>query len=723
MNGLQHYTAHATPVRPHAVAPISSNPAAVKTPFDYARALRRRIWLVLLVAVPLSVAAAVWTVRQKSVYKATAQILLQPPKTDPVYLSILRQNMERDSGEANEKYLLNQVGLLKNKAIAEEVLNDPAFHQGGVPDPEEAEELATNLYARVQPGSNWVQVQLEGTDPARTAKLLTSLIEAFTRRIKKEAADKSDTPQRLANDSLDRLKGELARIDKDMLELLQKTSSIFPDGTNILQTEYERMGTFLVHKRMRLDEFQQQAWTGKLFPHDLPMTREETSRLGMIDKLQDTRRRLTAKLKEYKSVTRAFESDPAVRYTSQKLQDVLEQIEELKAVPDKASFDPSETIVAQMQQEVQAAEEATKQLLGQLRGSMTEHTKFLALKEEKERKIEELRETQRTLSNLQMLSSYMSDPVRMPAPVAEPTVPIRPRRTLNIAAGIILSLFLGIALVCVLEHLDHSVKVPEHLTVGLTLPLLGVVPRIRRTALTQRGGHLWTAGAPESIEADAYRNLRASLLGASDRLGTLGTLLITSAKAGEGKSTTALNLAATCARAGERTLLIDVDLRRPSLADVFGDGNRPTHGLVDVLTGALPWQRTVIHGDLPNLDFLPTGDTRDIPIEILGTLELRQLLLGLANHYDRIILDGPAILGLADCRMLGRVVDAALLVVRSGAHELRPLQRARRCLNNRAWCWPESSSTASMKTSRTGQATAPINSTAKGFRPERPAAG
>jgi Mrp family chromosome partitioning ATPase len=88
----------------------------------------------------------------------------------------------------------------------------------------------------------------------------------------------------------------------------------------------------------------------------------------------------------------------------------------------------------------------------------------------------------------------------------------------------------------------------------------------------------------------------------------------------------------------------------------------------------------VVRTESPNLDFLPTGDTRDVPIEILGTLELRQLLIGLSNHYDRVILDGPAVLGLADCRMLGRVVDAAVMVVRSGAHEMRPLQRAKAML-------------------------------------------
>ena len=116
--------------------------------------------------------------------------------------------------------------------------------------------------------------------------------------------------------------------------------------------------------------------------------------------------------------------------------------------------------------------------------------------------------------------------------------------------------------------------------------------------------------------------------------------------------------------------------------DVFiePDETAEVHGLVDVLRGELPWQRTVRHTEIPNLDFIPTGDTHDIPIEILGTLELRQLLVALEHHYDRVILDGPAVLGLADCRVLGRIVDASLLVVRSGAHHLTTLHRAKAML-------------------------------------------
>jgi capsular exopolysaccharide synthesis family protein len=282
------------------------------------------------------------------------------------------------------------------------------------------------------------------------------------------------------------------------------------------------------------------------------------------------------------------------------------------------------------------------------------------------------------ITSFEFLARSQKAPVAIPPLIAEPSFPVRPNRVLNIAVGVVLSFALGIGLVCLLEHLDHSVKVPEHLSMGLTLPLLGVIPRIRRTASIHRAGHLWTGAAPDSIEADAYRNLRASLIGSSARHGPIVTLLVTSAKAGEGKSTTALNLAVTCARAGERTLLMDVDLRRPSLNGVFREADDEENlGLVDVLSGHYPWQRTVVRTEIPNLDFMPTGDTRDIPIEILGTVELRQLLIGLAHHYDRVILDGPATLGLPDCRMLGPLVNAALLVVRSGSHELRPLRRAK----------------------------------------------
>ncbi len=401
-------------------------------------------------------------------------------------------------------------------------------------------------------------------------------------------------------------------------------------------------------------------------------------------KLLEDKKYMSKRLAKARNVA-VDQSDPAIKLAKRELEAIEEDMAALKdqqqGGPEGVSVtDVYQSILEDANDAIKTTESQLTTVLDAMRDAMPEYHKYTTLMQERENKAKQLAELREKLTAFEMLSRTQKEPVKVWTEATEPTVPKSPNRAMFIAACIVFSLGLGLALVCFLEHIDHSVKVPEHLTLGLGLPLFGVVPRMLRNARNHRGGHLWTSGTPDSIEADAYRNLRASLLGATPEKEPIVTLLVTSAKAGEGKSTTALNLAATCARAGERTLLMDVDLRRPSLNDVFSRAEAKT-GLVDVLRGDLPWQRTVVQTDLPNLDFLPTGDTRDCPIEVLGSLELRQLLLSLSeHHYDRVILDGPAVLGLADCRMLGRIVDGALMVVRSGSQELRPLQRAKTML-------------------------------------------
>jgi capsular exopolysaccharide synthesis family protein len=692
MDGTHHDTAPTLAhVHPHALPSLPPNPASVKAPSDYARALRRRFWLVLMVGVPMAVAATVYVLRQPAVYQAEALISIVPPQSDPEFQTLVARNGVRRDSPAQERYLADKVAAIRGKRLAEQVVNDPAFIQAtGLPTDDAVEELLYNLRAQSFRNSNYVRVTLDGTDPTRTAGQLALLIERFADDAKLEAGRKIGNNQSNLEDSLVALQNELKAVEQQIGERLKTANYIGPEGKNFIQAQYENVGVILLHKRMRLDEAEKQSWVAQLFPK-FENSPDDAARRSAIAELQGKRRKLYDRLQHFKSIARNAHSDPGVREASRQLQAVLSQIEELQQVPAKAVADPSEMIVTSLRKEIQAIEETSAGLLDQLKKSIPEFQSYVALQDKKQLILKRIYDLETNISEYKMLARTQDPPVTVISPVTEPTKPSRSQKPVKIALALFVSFGLGLGLVCLLEHLDHSVKVPEHLTIGLTLPLLGVIPRIRRTALVHRGGHLWTPGDPNSVEADAYRNLRASLLGASDRLGPVVTLLVTSAKAGEGKSTTALNLAATCARAGERTLLMDVDLRRPSLAEVFhdgdggaradgGDGDGTPRGLVDVLRGRLPWQRTVVRSDIPNLDFLPTGDARGVPIEILGTLELRQLLLALASHYDRVILDGPAVLGLADCRMLGRVVDASLLVVRSGTHEMRPLQRAKAML-------------------------------------------
>ena len=222
--------------------------------------------------------------------------------------------------------------------------------------------------------------------------------------------------------------------------------------------------------------------------------------------------------------------------------------------------------------------------------------------------------------------------VTVPSSVPEPVVPVKPNRPLLIAWPRCLSLGDG-----------HRPGLPARAHRPLGEGAGACQPRSDLAAARRRapdppdrpdatGRHLWTPGASESLASDAYRNVRASLLGVADRRGPIVTLLVTSAKAGEGKSTTALNLAATCALAGERTLLLDIDFRRPSLAEVFIEDEDWKAGTWASWTSSAARSpgsvRSATRGFPTSTSSRPATRGRRRS-RSSGTLELRQLLLAL----------------------------------------------------------------------------------------------
>jgi capsular exopolysaccharide synthesis family protein len=692
MDGIRLQTEHhapaiagrrATSVPAPVFSPLAINPAAVKSTSSYVQALGRRFWLVLAVAVPMAVTSAIMVLKMPPVYMAKAEIEINPPEVDSGLSALVTHDPGRRDPASSSNYVSNHEAWLRTKWLAEEVMRDQsiAADAGQHADPA-AEFFRTLSVQRIKTTNSFV-VSLEGTDPARTKKLLELLLYEFKKQATREITDKLDNTATYAESHLKDLRDSAAALDREIETILKKTRTIGPGGRNILEERYANLGTMMANRQVRLNELNQQIMMSQIFPK-LDTDPATHARSARIAELMLKKRQAEHHLEDIMHGARNPNQDPAARKMSRILDGLMDEIQELRAIHTPHIRPPTELILDQFRREDEADRAEQQALLAELQATLPDDLATRAKLRDREDKQKQIGRMEEKLREFDILKNSVinSDCVKIPSSVVEPTVPIKPSRPMLIALGLFASLGLGIGLVCLLEHIDHSVKVPEHVSHGLTLPLLGVVPRIRRTALTHRGGHLWTPAAPDSVEADAYRNVRASLLGVADKHGPIVTLLVTSAKAGEGKSTTALNLAATCAKAGERTLLLDVDLRRPSLAEVFieDEPDAEIHGLVDVLKGELPWQCTVRHTEIPNLDFIPTGLTQSIPIEILGTLELRQLLVALAHHYDRVILDGPAVLGLADCRVLGRMVDASLLVVRSGSLELTALHRAKAML-------------------------------------------
>lgn len=668
--------------------PYGPDLAAVKSPADYLGALRRRAWLALIVAVPLGTLASIYALRQPKIYQAMGQIRIEAPHFDSALSALVARDMGQGDASSQASYAADRVTDLQyGRALAERVIARNQFGPEVAQMDDPAAELIVDHIA-VKPvlKSNTYNVTLNGRDPALTKRLLEAVLEEMVKAAKDEQAMRVGDTVENARRALRTLIAARDDRQREMLGQMEALGTIGPGGRSILEEQYAKLGQSIEAQQARLGELQQKMMFAQYFPRDEAVSPRETAALAQRERLAEMQEDLRDRLADLRRKTRHFDSDPAARMVAGQLHKVMTKIDEIDdsfAAKTQMTADPTELIHESLQRDVETRQARQEEMLTQIQKAMPDQQKYLYLLEDHASIRKQIDDMTSKLQAFEILakSQEANPPVKVLGMIKEPSRPMKSKTTL-IVMGLVVSLGTGIGLVVLLEHLDHSAKVPEHVSHGLNLPLLGVVPRTPRTALTHRGGHLWTAGAPDSAAADAFRNIRAGLLGAADLGGPIVSLLVSSAKAGEGKSTTALNLAAACARAGERTLLLDVDLRRPTLDAAFpaDAGDDDGLGLVDVLKGAVPWQATLRRTELHNLDFIPAGDPRDVPIEILGTLELRQLLTALTHHYDRVILDGPAILGMADCRVLGRMVDAAVLVVRAGAHRTVTLQRAKAVL-------------------------------------------
>jgi len=229
--------------------------------------------------------------------------------------------------------------------------------------------------------------------------------------------------------------------------------------------------------------------------------------------------------------------------------------------------------------------------------------------------------------------------------------PVKPNKTVNIVLGLVFGLIMGIGLAFFIEYLDTSVKTIDDVERTFQAPVLGVIP--------QNIGYLVDEGS-ESKHAEAYRVLRTNLL-FSRKEETFNTIVVVSAGAGEGKSTTTINLATVFAQAGNRVLIVDSDLRRPTLHKLFKVANNL--GLTNYLLKQNTIAEIVQTTSVPNLDFMASGKLPNSSMGILGSAQMKQMISELKQRYDFILFDSPPILGVSDASILASEVDLVMQVI------------------------------------------------------------
>ena len=242
-----------------------------------------------------------------------------------------------------------------------------------------------------------------------------------------------------------------------------------------------------------------------------------------------------------------------------------------------------------------------------------------------------------------------------------PLYPFKPKVAMNLMVGAALGLMTGVGLAFLTEFFDNTIKNPDEFTNRYNIPVLGIIPFDKEGANDRQAIAFRYYKDPRSPVAEAMRTTMTSI-----RLSAAGvqpkSLLVTSMLPASGKSSLSVNMALSFLAEEERCLLIDVDLRKPSLHKVF-DLPQQSKGLTNVITGLNKLGEVLIHHEqFQGLDILTSGPLPPNPAEFLASKRMRVLLEFLSRHYDRIILDGPPCQGFAEILNLANMADGVVLI-------------------------------------------------------------
>jgi capsular exopolysaccharide synthesis family protein len=673
--------------------------------YDYLLILRKHQWLILSFMLAVVTIVAIATFRMQPVYVATARVeidrenanILPFPGTDSYdYMMDLENYIETQSKILTSETLALQT-IRNNNLSARPEFSSPngpseAIASGSLANqkrPPELAEFLGSLSVKRVPSSRLMDVSFESTDPQLAARIVNAHIASYIEqnfRSKYEATTQAST---WLADQLGELKIRVQK-SEDARIAYERQNQIWTldDKQNITTqrlSDVNKQLTDAQSERMKKESLYQFAKSGNL--DAVPEVQGNSALADLMRKHGDAASQYADQLSQYgpnfpkvlRLQAQLKEFDQTIEKEKQKILDILES--------DYHEAQQRETLLTK-------ALDQQKSETNQMAGKLVEYN---ILKREAEANKALYEGLMTKLKETAISAGLRSSNIRVVDPAMIPSTPARPAKTRNVALAFLVGLVGGIGLALMREYLDNTVKTPDDVETLSRLPSLAVVPQFtgsngsgKRTGLLQgfsSNGHdkrieLVAQHLPKSQMSEAFRALRTSIL-LSQADHPPQVILVTSALPREGKTTAAANLAVTLAQLGDRTVLVDADLRKPGVGRLLNLAGGKYAGLSSYLAGVSSLDLvSVPHPAIPNLVAIPTGPLPPNPADLLSSHKLADAIAELRTKFKFIVIDSPPVMAATDAVILSVQADGVLLVVRSGETPKEAFTRTRDLLNS-----------------------------------------
>lgn len=579
-----------------------------------------------------------------AVYRATTTIQIERQSTSAadVILEPSKQRNERD-------YWQTQIQLLQSNTLALAVMDKLgvkdkftskkgflSFLRSSPPTPES--NFLKALTVEPLANSQLVMIHFESKDPELSRDIVNTIADTYIQTNLKRQLDNAQYTETFLQSQLSQARANMLDAEKKLDQYAREHKIVSLDDTQTTTTHtLKKLSDELASaERSRAQLEEEVAQLSKAASLDSVPVTLDTPYMNKLQTLQE----------QYATAKKKYGS------RSRKARRLKKEIEDLKTT--------IKTRLAEAKQDEQALKKRLDKLKEQSLAAQEETHTFNKLKREVKAKRAIYENLLARIKEVGIAAGIEGNNITVIDKASTPHNKFKPKVKTNVALGTLIGLFLGIAAIFLREFMDDSIKDSDELERITHLPVLGMIPEHKG----QTGAAIATQiiREPRSHISEAIRSLRTAL-SFSTQDGAPHTLFLTSSEPGEGKTSIAVNLAMAYALAGENVLLIDADLRNPSVHSILKLDNRL--GLSNYLTGSADFSSTTQTTSVAGLRVLTSGPLPPDPVELLSGRRIKDLISKSKAEYDRIIIDGPPVLGLADALILGHIADATLVTIHS----------------------------------------------------------